>query len=221
MRDKLDKGVCRRYVACLLLSIRKSLSDQLIWKCCDIHRLTCNQNECIRRRRKNIISTMFCVQFTIEPFPWLMRQVNRGSRSIVSPPSPSSLRPTSESTGTSTENNGALPFVPNRNFSVVRIKDGGPWSSLNFKLKNTVGYIALLENSLRVRAREPFPLPPPRSVLRCETKIRFSNILRPDCNPRVLDFAHWISDRLYNNHAWDIELSRGAIEAALLATALR
>lgn len=32
-----------------------------------------------------------------------------------------------------------LLFLPDKNFS-SRIKDGGPWSSLNFKLKNTVGY---------------------------------------------------------------------------------
>ena len=57
-------------------------------------------------------------------------------------------------------NHGALfivSFLSYRNFT-VRIKDGGPWPSLNFKLKNTIGYIALLKNSLCARVRELFPL---------------------------------------------------------------
>lgn len=79
-----------------------------------------------------------------------MRQIKESRGVVISPPPPAGKR-TERSTG----NDGALSIVPDRNFS-VRIKDGGPWPSLNFKLKNTVGYIALLENSLRARARELF-----------------------------------------------------------------
>lgn len=114
---------------------------------------------------------MFRVKFTIKPFPWLMRQVNRGV-SWCRYPLP---LPTDKRTERSTGNDGVLSIVPDRNFS-VRIKDGGPWPSLNFKLKNTIGYIALLENSLRARARELFPF-----AVCFTPKIRFSNILRPTC----------------------------------------
>lgn len=96
----------------------------------------------------------------------------------------------------------------------VFVKDGGPWSSLNFKLKNTVGYIALLENSLRVRARElspsPLPLPPPPRCFTPRDKNQIFEYSTPDCNPRVSDFARWIFDRLYNNHAWGISSCRRA-----------
>jgi len=103
-----------------------------------------------------------------------MQQVNQESRGVVIPPVGIGRKGIQETT---------LSTLPDKNFS-IRTKDDGSWPSLNFKLKNTVGYIPLLENSLRTRARDLFPS---RCVLRRETKIRFSNILRPDCSPRALD----------------------------------
>lgn len=126
------------------------------------------------------LDRVFCIEFTIiRLLPWLMRQVN--SR-IVRYRYPSGWHRTERSPG----NDSALFIVLDRNFT-IRIKDGGPWSSLNFKLKNTVGYIALLENSRTF---------PPAVCFTSRDKNQICEYSAPGHGPRVLDFAHWIFDRL-------------------------
>jgi len=58
----------------------------------------------------------------------------------------------------STRNDDALFIVPNRNFN-VHIKDGRPWLSLNFKLKNTVSGISCYWKIPSARAPENFFTP--------------------------------------------------------------
>lgn len=70
--------------------------------------------------------------------------------------------------------------------SVVRIKDGGPWPSLNFKLKNTVGYIALLGNSLRARALELFI--PPAMCFTPQDKDQIFEYSAPGLQPTCIGF---------------------------------
>jgi len=104
-----------------------------------------------------------------------MQQVNQESQGVVIPPVGISRKGTQETT---------LSTFPDKNFS-IRTKDDGSWPSLNFKLKNTVGYIFRYWKIPSARAPE---ISSPRDVFYAA---RQKSDFRIFC-ARTAAHVHWI-----------------------------